>query len=84
MYVTNKTKTIQFDIRQVDFIVTLVDNVPKALTQEAILNNKPIVTATWFTQCLINNQLFDVDDSTDFFYRVDHDDGGDDGQLDTT
>ena len=84
MYVTNKTKKIQFDIRQVDFILTLVDTVPKSLVDVARMVGTPIVTATWFVQCLINNQLYDVDDSPQFTYRVEGVEGGGDTTLDTT
>ena len=82
MYVTHKSKKIQFDVRQVDFVLTLVDTVPGALVDAADVANKTIVTATWFVQCLINNQLFDVADSPAFTYR--HELGETSNELDTT
>lgn len=68
MYVTAKTKKMPFNIHNIDFVLTMVSNVPKSLVNAAEKAGKNIVTSTWFVQCLINNQLLDTMDCSVFRY----------------
>ena len=69
IHVGRKTKKITFDLGNVHYICTLASKMPSVLWRAAQEHNVTVVTCDWLIQCLINNELLDVADSTKFTYK---------------
>lgn len=61
--VTNRSKKIPFDLRNVDYVLALPGCVPEQLASACKEANVVLVTFEWLRQCIINNRLLDVVDS---------------------